>query len=98
MLHSLPAFGWTTNDGTRWTYAGAAGAIISKAKLSLKNGEFLLRVRGKAGRFLVNTAVPQLDVVFGGDAGATVGQCVSRSFGEGAVPACEISDKKLKCG
>ena len=94
---SLPSSGWTTDDGARWSYAGPEGAIVSKAKLSLKNGEFKLNVKGRGGDFRMDTPTPRLVLVFGGDAGAAAGQCLTRSFGAGAVPACELSTKKLKC-
>jgi hypothetical protein len=94
---SMPSSGWTTDDGARWRYAGLGGAVISKAKLDLKNGELKLSIKGRGGDFRVDTAAPGLSLVFGGDAGASAGQCLTRMFGAGEGPACELSVKKLKC-
>jgi DNA-binding beta-propeller fold protein YncE len=94
----LPASGWTANSGTRWSYAGPAGAVVAKARLSLKNGMFKLNVNGRGGDFRMNTATPQLVLVFGGNVGAAAGQCMTRTFGVGEVPACALSTKKMKCG
>jgi hypothetical protein len=93
---SLSPSGWTGN-GVKWAYAGPDGAIFAKAKLSLKNGEMKLSVKGRGGDFGVGTPTPRLDLVFGGDAGAAAGQCLVRAFGSGPVPACELSAKKLRC-
>jgi hypothetical protein len=70
---------------------------VSKAKLALKNGELKLNVKGRGGDFRVDTPTPRLVLVFGGAAGATAGQCLTRTFGAGDVPACALSTRKLKC-
>jgi DNA-binding beta-propeller fold protein YncE len=96
-LQTLPAAGWSTSDGVKWAYAGADGAIVGKAKLSVKDGLYKLSVKGRGGDFRTDTATPRLELVLGGDPGAAAGQCLVRAFGAGDVPACELSATKLKC-
>jgi DNA-binding beta-propeller fold protein YncE len=97
VLQSLPASGWSTSDGEKWAYVGTEGAIVAKAKLSVKDGLYKISIKGRGGDFQVETAMPRLDLILGGDAGAAAGKCLVREFGVGAVPACELSTKKLKC-
>jgi DNA-binding beta-propeller fold protein YncE len=95
--HSLPASGWATSNGEKWAFGGPDGAVVGKAKLSVRDGEYKLTVKGRGGDFRVATATPELVLMFGGDAAATAGECLSRAFGVGPVPACELFAKKLKC-
>jgi DNA-binding beta-propeller fold protein YncE len=96
---SLPASGWTTNDGTRFRYEGLDGAIFSKAKLAFgSDGELKLDLKGKGGAFRVDTASLVVEIVLGGDDEAASGACVTGTPGTGGLPACELSAKKLKCG
>jgi DNA-binding beta-propeller fold protein YncE len=94
VFQSLPTSGWSTSNGEKWAYDGADGAIVSKAKLSLKEGVYQLSIKGKGGHFLTDTATPRLELVLGGDPGAAAGQCLVRAFAAGD---CELSAKKLKC-
>jgi DNA-binding beta-propeller fold protein YncE len=97
--YSLPAAGWTTSDGARFSYAGPDGAVIPKAKLSIADdGEVKLAVKGNAGEFGVDTSSLVLVIVLGGSDEAASGACVTGTFGSGGLPACEVSEKKVKCG
>ncbi|HYC01398.1 MAG TPA: hypothetical protein VEC57_19855 [Candidatus Limnocylindrales bacterium] len=97
--HSLPASGWTSSDGVRFSYAGAAGAIISKARLATgRDGQLVLDLKGNAGEFGVDTANLVLDIILGGNEAAASGACATGTLGAGSLPACELSSKKLVCG